>query len=873
MWRAACTAIFLLCLLFGQSTDPCSFASQDVLSWEDGMNCIQAVPFNETWRQNHLAVARSVYAEYTFQNLVKYNPEWNQFVDIESNLSTIESKTYSHDWDFENDVVLSFLQLHDAHTQAILPQCYYFFQLLPFGIYAKKVEKLHQSTVGIFFGESYTIADAYQTMTGINVDDYLNVEIAAVNGIPVVDYINQLADEMQYISNDPAVRFNEMIKDGFSQRFLAFNGANMDGHVNITTYSSSGEVTVRWPFVLYPTFGSTSTSQMISMCQCGKTTCSATTEQTVQSFGAKAAGRDALLQDSTERMRRRELEVEEHSTFLKATSHDDNVVQAYLLKHADAVQGSSFLSLLSRRKSHTDDYTSKLYEELNEGDGEQNILKVSADANEDIVLYFVGDDTAVIAITTFAPNSVTDFVQAFRSAYEIAVNYGKTKLVLDVSGNGGGYVCLGFRFVSFLLQSADYPIYEYDLNTDSPKFSYPIDNYIGRIGYGKYNLIHSKLNADIIDYVTQQNPSAVLEDAFLFSNFDPYAIFNLDEDQPYGAFSTSYYSNGPTRLSGQTNTQFSKDFGLYCPADLGDSLVNPGHYFDSEHLTILTDGTCGSTCNLFVTSLYRMKAAKVIGYGGLPRETLEMASFAGGSVVDAEYFVSTQSELSAVGASLSFPPFTSTAAVPASVTTFDQRVNYMEMMDLEVTNKPNQFVKKPVDILIPYYPWNIPASNEADSLYSQMYPYLDDCASWQSHTCTVPNGIGSQSCVDGSFSGTCLASSCNAGYDLQSGSCVPTSAQTSSSSSINAIASEWDKVETGNTGTALATVGVAAIIIGALLVLVLLVGVLIVIALLVILLLKSKSASVAGTPVTTPVTNEDDMQAMLINSIENVEEM
>jgi len=199
------------------------------------------------------------------------------------------------------------------------------------------------------------------------------------------------------------------------------------------------------------------------------------------------------------------------------------------------------------------------------------------------------------------------------------------------------------------------------------------------------------------------------------------------------------------------------------------------------------------------------------------------------------------------------------------------------MMDLEVTNEPNQFVKKPVDILIPYYPWNIPGSNEADSLYSQMYLYLDDCASWQSHTCTVPNGIGSQSCVDGSFSGTCLASSCNAGYDLQSGSCVPTSAQASSSSSINGIASEWDKVETGNTGTTLASVGAAAVIISTLLVLVLLVGVLIVIALLVgvvvIVMLKSKSASVSTTPHASAVTNEDDMQTMLINSIENVEEM
>ena len=110
-------------------------------------------------------------------------------------------------------------------------------------------------------------------------------------------------------------------------------------------------------------------------------------------------------------------------------------------------------------------------------------------------------------------------------------------------------------------------------------------------------------------------------------------------------------------------------------------------------------------------------------------------------------------------------------------------VNYAQMMDLLVTDQPNQFVKKPVDILIPYYPWNIPSTSKVGSLYKEIYSYLDKCASWQVRSCTVPNGAGSQRCVDGTFSGDCVASSCSAGYDLQSGSCIQKSGGQSSSAS------------------------------------------------------------------------------------------
>ena len=53
--------------------------------------------------------------------------------------------------------------------------------------------------------------------------------------------------------------------------------------------------------------------------------------------------------------------------------------------------------------------------------------------------------------------------------------------------------------------------------------------------------------------------------------------------------------------------------------------------------------------------------------------------------------------------------------------------------------------------------------------------FFDICAPWQTTSCVVANGTGSQQCQDGKYQGACSLVACNAGfgYDEKSNTCQP----------------------------------------------------------------------------------------------------
>ena len=47
---------------------------------------------------------------------------------------------------------------------------------------------------------------------------------------------------------------------------------------------------------------------------------------------------------------------------------------------------------------------------------------------------------AVLAIPIYAPANIVEFENIFREVLATAASYNKTKLIIDLRGNGGGYV-------------------------------------------------------------------------------------------------------------------------------------------------------------------------------------------------------------------------------------------------------------------------------------------------------------------------------------------------------------------------------------------------------------------------------------------------
>ena len=80
------------------------------------------------------------------------------------------------------------------------------------------------------------------------------------------------------------------------------------------------------------------------------------------------------------------------------------------------------------------------------------------------------------------------------------------------------------------------------------------------------------------------------------------------------------------------------------PAEIYESLINTKTPWwldtvENTRVIIATDGTCGSTCACFALRASESAAALVVGLGGVPNSTAQMAAaaFPGGSVMRTSY--------------------------------------------------------------------------------------------------------------------------------------------------------------------------------------------------------------------------------------------
>ncbi|KAK1948913.1 peptidase S41 family protein [Colletotrichum sublineola] len=203
------------------------------------------------------------------------------------------------------------------------------------------------------------------------------------------------------------------------------------------------------------------------------------------------------------------------------------------------------------------------------------------------------EDTAVLAILSFAPKDidsadgdfeldeakrvVDDFLKKSKEA-------GKTKLVIDVQANGGGFVSAGFQLYNQLFpKTAD-------------------------IWDGSRLRAHEALNA--IGLTAQEVSPDVLAD---------FNGASLDEaGKPYENWQALY---GPEFIGGQNVTNLLR----FNESDILSLRSTEEQLFEPENILIVTDGACASTCTIFTGLLVEEHGVRTIALGGRPREAAMQA--------------------------------------------------------------------------------------------------------------------------------------------------------------------------------------------------------------------------------------------------------
>ena len=268
--------------------------------------------------------------------------------------------------------------------------------------------------------------------------------------------------------------------------------------------------------------------------------------------------------------------------------------------------------------------------ELHDDRPDRNVIISPEEAQFEISCFTqkTGSEKAlVMKVASFSPNAPTsngtyiDAWTGFLSDAATCLDQAHDLIVVDVMQNGGGYVCLGLRLLELLVEDYFYDHTKVQMKYDLPH-SHLMDNWI-RVVNNPDPYIDPDLVEQILNPATQE----------------PF----VDGD--------AYYYPGRNVTMGGVQSWRTNWFCLNCKeAEVLPTGYTPKKFMSPDRLVILSDGTCGSTCASFTRIAQEAGVATFIGAGGLWKEEMDVASFAGGFVCNPDY-LTTMAEMSGL------PPF------------------------------------------------------------------------------------------------------------------------------------------------------------------------------------------------------------------------
>ena len=294
------------------------------------------------------------------------------------------------------------------------------------------------------------------------------------------------------------------------------------------------------------------------------------------------------------------------------------------------------------------------------------------------------DSGAVIwKLTTLnLPNVLTDptsFVSTLKAMTQAANTKGTDHLLLDLIGNGGGSITLAYMLLLALepswaqnltLLSEDYDVRVSPMlqrisgniaetHRQFPKrislpdalayvsrlatFDTNLQTYLGVLGLNPRNIhvlqenlkkkglsdiqraqtLHRFVNTSLLEPVQQ----SILANMATPMNKALTASLSLEALVK----NTVKYRRGG--ILGNYSQKFSSGDALAAFSMYQSHLSSFLSQKVFKRVTILTDGTCGSSCSLILTKLMLEGKAVVISYGGLRNQNMDTSSFAGGNVM------------------------------------------------------------------------------------------------------------------------------------------------------------------------------------------------------------------------------------------------
>ncbi|PPQ72200.1 hypothetical protein CVT26_006931 [Gymnopilus dilepis] len=597
-----CLPLLLLTPLFSvaapsnpaSASDPCAkIAGLEFVPPADALACYKVFPFNETLRQNVLTNMARVFDFFTFEDFYLHSPPPFQesTKNIRATLAQLNTTRFATDYDFNKAVYDFTTQLNDGHTR-YFPSCYNAFQnLLP----APVVSLEENGVQNVFIvpdavqlisqlGSNYT---GFFEKIGFNWQRLAGAKVLEIQDMDAYAYVDLIADTVSGNYLDHGVRVNSVfssyriVSGVFSQRFGDLAGPEDVTHTSLKfkliPANSTKVETVNIPY-LADYIGNPFTDSA-SFWENNCVANDDTNGVDVRTFGDNAA------------------------------------------KHTRKQPKANIIDGLNSRAVNLPGPFVPT----------QPVINGSDDA---IISYILPDKkTGVMFVGTFEPDDFNQFQVDTAAIIAEFQKAGVTQLLIDLTDNGGGFVCLGQFLHQFLAGSQiGYPGFQ-STSRANPLAQKIVAAHVA-MGENDVSLFYSPDNWAFLNDTIQpmtfnyNNPAVPF---VINGRFDPTS--QRFHDTCTEEFVVPVPKTPPFPLKYVKQFLFSFNLVLL-RLQLVRSKTPTSRSASTEIRHLVSNGNCASTCAMFSTLMFERHQTKIAIFGGKPGEQVQYKGMAGNQVLE-----------------------------------------------------------------------------------------------------------------------------------------------------------------------------------------------------------------------------------------------
>ncbi|KAF9411762.1 Restriction of telomere capping protein 5 [Podila epigama] len=609
----------------GPIVDPCTTLSQveePDITFEHVRNCYANIPFNATEAGIVLSTLYTLFRDYyVFLDYAMMpnqpKPFTNPPVDILAGLDRIGQTNYKSDLDFHTDIDLLVNRLNDAHANYIAHCYHHYLFIQPFDLYAPVVDGVQSIRIlkdGLFSG-------------------LVDCEVVTIDGVPALEAIQKWVDVHYGFSKDAGVRLNRALGgptfDPQKMQWMVVQGQFASRVSLPESQSLTYEIVcpashafpqgrketrqIEWDVYRlrsWQEFHDTE-SYLNQNCywdtdpllnQPPKTDASAKDLEVENASAVDPTGaRRQMIVKERMYTRNREyqaaVEIPRHETIKPRIRKEMAEAKAATTARGDNKIGSETAGTMN--ESHL----------FRRQEVERQVATLIYNGTHTAFYQLVDRPSiGVVVIPTHSVKIETEST-AMTEGFNRLLDAGVLNIILDLTGNGGGYVNFAYDLVDWMFP---------DENTTSV--------YMSDLRASTSAKALADKDLEDTEYDSYFNPESYSDP---FTGQMHETNFFLDGQLEWRVPESNSSENGATTRQGRPQDTTPL---VYMNHNLGHFEAGMPWQHHAERMVVLTDGTCGSACGMTLNRLKNRFGVKSYAFGGRQHEPLSLFSFAGASV-------------------------------------------------------------------------------------------------------------------------------------------------------------------------------------------------------------------------------------------------